>query len=456
MPTPQEINKFKLCALNFLQISNYQLPITKYQKIMSFQAEVFQNQYLNQGAKEVHAIMTVKVEGGEEMKSTPIKGRLFGIICDTSGSMGGSKIHAAKDAMVKVVNLLPEDAHFFIITGSSGANIVFSLSKATTENKKQAIAAIKGITANGGTLMSTWLSEAFQQFKKMPEGVRQALLLTDGQNDDSDENQLKSILRHCEGAFQCDCRGVGTNWKVKQLQEISSKLLGTTDIIPNAEMIETDFRNILEKAMSKNVSDVSMRLWTPQGAKVLFCKQVSPDIVDLTNRAKTVKPQVADYPTGAWGQNESRDYHFCIEVNPGNVGEEMLAGRASLVYTVNGAETKVAEARILAIWTDDDVKSAKIDRRVAHYTGQAELAQSIQEGLEARDRGNVEIATAKLGKAVQLAHESGNEGTTKLLKKVVDIEDAPTGTVKLKREVAKEDAMALETRSTKTTRISKT
>jgi hypothetical protein len=92
---------------------------------------------------------------------------------------------------------------------------------------------------------------------------------------------------------------------------------------------------------------------------------------------------------------------------------------------------------------------------VAHYTGQAELAQSIQEGLEARDRGEIEVATAKLGKAVKLAHDSGNESTAKLLRKVVDIQDAATGTVRLKREVAKEDAMALETRSTKTTRIPK-
>ena len=420
-----------------------------------FKAEVFQNQFLPEGAREVHAIMTIAVEAGNGVAATPNNGSLFGIICDTSGSMGGKKIHAARDAMVKAVNLLPEDAHFFIVTGASKASVICPVSKATFEKKQQAIAAIKEMYASGGTLMSTWLSQALEQFNKMPNAVRQALLLTDGQNDDSDESKLNKILEACEGVFQCDCRGVGTDWRVAQLQKIANKLLGTTDIIPNAEMIEVDFRAILEKAMSKDVSDVAMRLWTPQGAKVLFCKQVSPDIVDLTHRAKIVKTQVVDYPTGAWGKQESRDYHFCIEVNPGNVGDEMLAGRASLVYTNNGVETKIVEARILATWTDDDAKSTKIDRRVAHYTGQAELAQSIQEGLEARAKGNIEVATAKLGKAVKLAHESGNEATAKLLKTVVDIQDAPTGTVRLKKAVAKEDEMALETRSTKTTRIPK-
>jgi uncharacterized protein YegL len=420
-----------------------------------FKAEVFQNQYLPQGTKEVHAIMTVTAEGGEGVTNTSMGSKMFGIVCDISGSMGGEKIHSAKAAMVKIVSLLPEDTSFFIVTGSGKAQLLFPVSKATPVNKQQAITAIKTISANGGTVISRWLFEALKEFEKMPNALRQALLLTDGQNDGSDEKQLDEVLQACEGVFQCDCRGVGTDWQVKQLQTISGKLLGTTDIIPNAAMIETDFRAILEKAMSKNVSDVALRLWTPQSAQVLYCKQVSPDIVDLTNRAKVVKTQVYDYPTGAWGKNESRDYHFCIQVQPGNIGDEMLAGRASLIYTVSGVETKVAEARILAIWTDDDAKSTKIDRTVAHYTGQAELAQSIQEGLEARDRGYVEVATAKLGKAVQLAHESGNEATAILLRKVVEIEDAATGTVRLKRDVAKEDAMALETRSTKTTLIPK-
>jgi hypothetical protein len=255
--------------------------------------------------------------------------------------------------------------------------------------------------------------------------------------------------------FQCDCRGVGTDWQVEQLRLVASKLLGTVDIIPTPQQMEADFRGILEKALAKTVSDVFLRLWTPQGAAVKFCKEVSPAIVDLTHRAREVKPQVREYPTGAWGKGESRDFHFCIEVAPGAVGDEVLAGRASLVYTDGGTENKVAEARILAVWTDDDAKSTKINHVVAHYTGQAELAHSIQEGMDARARGDEGRATALLGRAVKIAHESGNEATAKLLRRVVDVEDAEKGTVRLKAGVAKEDSMALETRSTKTARIAR-
>lgn len=425
-----------------------------------FTAQVYQNAYLPEGCQEVNAIMTIATDNESNNESnTSISlaasgaKRIFGIICDTSGSMEGEKIRAAKQAIAKLIELLPADVYFFIVTGSSTATLLAPLSLATDEAKQQALEALRKVTANRSTTISTWLRLALQQFQQMPGAIAQALLLTDGQNDSSDASALNIALNACENQFQCDCRGVGTEWRVQQLQTIAHKLLGTADIIPEASAIEADFRAILGQAMSKQVSDISLRLWTPQGAKVMFCKQVSPEILDITNKAKAVSAQISDYPTGSWGNQESRDYHFCIKVNAGNVGDEMLAGRASLVYSQNGVETKVAETRILAIWTDDEVRSAKIDRTVAHYTGQAELAQVIQEGMEERAKGNFEEATIKLSRAVQLSAESGNDATMKLLRKVVDVEDAATGTIRIRRDVRKEDEMALETRSTKTTRI---
>jgi hypothetical protein len=99
--------------------------------------------------------------------------------------------------------------------------------------------------------------------------------------------------------------------------------------------------------------------------------------------------------------------------------------------------------------------STRINPQVAHYTGQAELAQVIQEGQEARKLGDSDSATTKLGCAVQLAGASGNDDTAKLLAKVVDVVDAATGTVRLRARVANADEMTLETRSTRTVRVKK-
>lgn len=416
-----------------------------------FTAQVFQNEYLPAGAREVHAIMTVTAS--DEVAAPSSQGRLFGIICDASGSMEGHKIHAAREAMIRLIQVLPPDCGFFVIAGSETAHTVAPLALATPEAKQIAIDRVRRISAEGGTMISRWLLEAKRQFELAPNAIHQALLLTDGQNEPEDEPYFLPSLAQCQGAFQCDCRGVGTDWRVDQLRLISNKLLGTADIIASPAQMEADFRKILSAALSKSVSDVYIRLWMPQGSRVKFCKEVSPQLVDLTAAAQQRKPLTLDYATGAWGKGESRDYHFAIEVQPGAVGDEVLAGRASLVSISGAAETKLAEGRILAVWTDDDAKSTKINRVVAHYTGQAELAQSIQDGLDARTRGETERATVLLGKAVRIAHESGNEATAKLLRNVVEVDDPATGTVRLRRQVSKEDEMMLDTRSTKTTRV---
>jgi hypothetical protein len=79
----------------------------------------------------------------------------------------------------------------------------------------------------------------------------------------------------------------------------------------------------------------------------------------------------------------------------------------------------------------------------------------IQDGLAAKAAGQDDDATAKLGRAVQLANEAGDQEMTSRLRKVVEIDNAETGTVRLKKGVDKLDEMALDTASTKTTRVRK-
>lgn len=418
-----------------------------------FAVQVSQNQYLSQEADLVHAVMSIASTGAAGSSSG---GQLVeALLVDCSGSMDGEKIRSAKAAIEKTIDLLRDDAWFCVIAGTEAGRLMFPLAQATTANKTKAKATVRKLSAGGGTAMSTWLDQALNEFRKRPGGINHALLLTDGINEGESDDQLLGLLHACEGVFQCDARGVGTDWRPDQLRTISGKLLGTVDIIPKPADIEADFKKVIETAMSKSVADVSLRLWTPQGAEVEFCRQVYPEKVELTGRARVnpQSPQVRNYPTGAWGE-EKRDYHLCIKVVPGKVGQRMCAGRAGLVVTDKGQETKLAEAMILANWTDDEALSAVIHPEVAHYTGQVELADAIQEGLKARATGDEARATQLLGKAVQIAAET-NPDTMKLLRKVVQIEDEKQGTVKLLKGVKKEDEFALDTRSTKTARVTK-
>jgi hypothetical protein len=56
---------------------------------------------------------------------------------------------------------------------------------------------------------------------------------------------------------------------------------------------------------------------------------------------------------------------------------------------------------------------------------------------------------------VQLAAASGNEDTMRLLAKVVDDDDAESGTIRLRKATDKAAEMTLDTRSTRTVRLGK-
>ena len=134
----------------------------------------------------------------------------------------------------------------------------------------------------------------------------------------------------------------------------------------------------------------------------------------------------------------------------------MLAARVSLVAATSSGPEVLGQGLVRAIWTDDEALSTRINaqRRALHRPGRAGPGRSRKDWRPA-SRGDEETATAKLGRAVALAEQSGNEDTARLLAKVVDVVDAATGTVRLKKKVDDADEMALDTRSTKTVRTRK-
>lgn len=420
-----------------------------------FQASVYQNEYLPAGAETVDAIVTVT--SGKGATGTPASERLQMIVIDTSGSMteeGGRKIRAARRATQAAIDTIDDGTYFAVVGGHGGAYMIYpheGLAVASDATRSEAKQKVDRVEARGGTAIGTWLQAAAYLAGLRPDAIAHAILLTDGKNQHEKAHVLDQSIQGCVGLFQCDARGLGADWEISELRRIASALLGTVDIIPEPEAMEAEFTRLTEAAMGREVGSVELRLWAPKGSDIVFVKQVAPTLEDLTAKARPVNPLTRDYPLGAWADEEERDYHLEIRVPVGDVGDERLAARVMLV--IDGAEQPAALIR--AVWTDDERLSTRINREVAHYTGQAELAQVIHDGLMARDGGDAATATVKLGRAVQIAHEAGNDETVRLLQKVVDVDDATTGTVRLRRDVDKADEMALDVRSTRTVRVRK-
>jgi von Willebrand factor type A C-terminal domain/von Willebrand factor type A domain len=424
-----------------------------------FTVSVFQNEFLASGAREVNAIVTVTSSGAQAGPSHARAAQVVMVDCSGSMDYPSTKMAAARQATKAAIDAIRDGVPFAVVAGTHIARMTFPVTEylvpADASTRQAAKAAVDRLTAGGGTAIGQWLGMADRLFTGHEGAIRHAILLTDGKDEHEQAAELAAAIGRCEGRFTCDCRGIGTDWVVAELRRVAHGLLGTVDIVADPARLTADFQTMVQAAMGKAVADVRLRLWSPQGATVKFVKQVAPTVLDLTGKRQVTGPLAGDYPTGAWGA-ESRDFHVCVTVRSGSVGDEMLAARASLVSLDASGEAEVlGQGLIRALWTDDLALSTKLNRQVAHYTGQAELADAIQSGLEARKNGDLDTATARLGRAVQLAAQSGNTDTTLLLSKVVEVEDPATGTVRLKARVEDADEMALDTRSSKTVRVGK-
>ena len=433
-----------------------------------FHGAVHQNLYLAKGSREVHAVITVDAQGDAAIEhAQPPAAEV--LILDSSASMGApaEKIVKAKEAARAAIDELRDGVWFALITGSNGVRMLWpadqQLVVADPWTRAEAKDALRRLHTGGGTTIGAWLRLAAALLGDHPEAIRHAILLTDGRNEHESPEQLKAALRDCEGKFSCDCRGVGTDWSVSELRTISSALQGTVELVVEPDGLAEDFRAMMVNSMRKAVGDVRLRLWTPVGATIRFVKQTAPTLVDLSAHRVDSGVLTGDYPTGSWG-SESRDFHLCIELEPGQVGEEKLACRVTFMHTgADGADRPLRQAfshiepdgttesftsaRVRAFWTDDLEQSTMINDKVAEVTGRAELARTIQVGLAAHHGGDPDLAVDCLHRARKLAEEVHDDN---VLARLDQIYDADTGTFRLNRMSAEQE-MGLDIESTKTT-----
>ncbi len=418
--------------------------------------DVDHNRYLAEGSGTVDAI--VSVVAGKDVATSALAAqpdRVEAVIIDCSSSMLSpvAKFDAARRATAAAITELVDGTYFTIVAGTEKATLVYptdgQATRASAATRAAAARAVDGLRPSGGTALGTWLAFVRGVIARHPGAIAHAILLTDGKDEHETPERLLEEIALSEGKFSCDCRGVGTNWRVDELRSISSALMGTVDIVADPDDLADDFAAMMRASMGKSIPDLTLRLWTPVGARVGFVKQVAPTVEDLTHRRVDSGNQTGDYPLGSWGV-EDRDYHIQVEVEPAAVGREKLAARV----TVIAGDELLGQGSVAAEWTADTARSAVVSRGVAHYTGQAELAQAVQEGLNARRDGDVATATAKLQRAMELAVKSGNDGTAKLLGGFIEVDVHP-GTVRLRPDVAAADEMALDARSTRTARVRK-
>ncbi|HNM50527.1 MAG TPA: VWA domain-containing protein [Candidatus Obscuribacter sp.] len=423
------------------------------------------NGYLNLNADTLDAAFTLTPTGFDMAQAPRLEQNVI-FMGDVSGSMDSpaSKLKFMKLAMIGAIRKLPEHFYFAVVTFASSARAVVELCQATEANKKLAIAAVERITAGGGTEMSKGLKVVMQEQMRRPQAAGLCVLLTDGQNDGSDEGPLEEVLRDFQSkagqgmVVQVHARGVYSDFSFDQVNKIATATKGMApEYIEEADKLEADFAALVDLASANVISDVRLNVWTPKVVSIKACKKTLPFLQDLMG-SQTVDQTAgitSSFPLGAMNA-EVTEYFVTFALQPKPVGQAGSAGKVWVSFMYNGTKVETAPETIRCEWTGDhDTRSIRIPEGVARARGDVDFARNIQEGMEALKNGDKAAATQRLGAAAKFAHEKGDKELTQRLEALVVIEDAAAGTVKIKAGAEKDTnaTLRLESASIRTKKL---
>jgi Ca-activated chloride channel family protein len=116
------------------------------------------------------------------------------VVMDTSGSMEGEKITAARNSLMKFINLLDDRDRLQVVIFNSNIYSLTELSEVGPK-RQQVLTHVAGITEGGGTTLYDATIQSYQDLGKNgdPRHIRAVVLLTDGKDTES-QSSLDDVI----------------------------------------------------------------------------------------------------------------------------------------------------------------------------------------------------------------------------------------------------------------------
>lgn len=166
-------------------------------------------------------------------------------VIDTSGSMGGASIIAAREALTAGINGLSPDDTFNIIEFNSTTTVLHRRPVAASErNKHHAVQFIKQLNADGGTEMRPALSAALNR-DDGARRLRQVVFITDGSV--SDERGLFKLINDRLKGARLFTVGIGSAPNSFFMEEAAVAGHGTFTYIATAEEAQTVMEELFDR-----------------------------------------------------------------------------------------------------------------------------------------------------------------------------------------------------------------
>lgn len=231
-------------------------------------------------------------------------------VIDTSGSMNGTSINEAKNALLLALDRLQPSDRFNVIEFNSTTDMLFDTAQpATSDAISRAKAWVNALTANGGTEILDAIQHALKD-EQTPgdDGVRQVVFMTDGQV--GNENECFAYIRDHLGRTRLFTVGIGSAPNSHFMRNAARFGRGTFTYIGNVSEVQEKMGALFEKLENPVLSNVTLHLDDP--AAEMWPQRV-PDLYSgepIVVTVKSAKRGGRVIATATMGKEEWNDTHI--------------------------------------------------------------------------------------------------------------------------------------------------
>ena len=317
------------------------------------------------------------------------------MVLDRSGSMGGTKMREAREAVKYCVDQMLADDRFSTVIFDEHVDVLFESQQMNPANKTLLKSEIDTISSRGSTaLHEAWVAGGLQVARHLDnDAINRVILVTDGQANvgETDPNRIKEQARNLvETGVSTSTVGIGRDFNEDLLMPMAEAGGGNAWHVQESDDMTRIFSVELNGLIGQIGKNVTLRIKTRQGVR----------LVDMLNDFEVDRS--GDYRLPNLQVGLPLDIVVQLQVESGNSEDKLDAAEFSIRYV--DQDSGLPETLSVGL--------------LCEFAGQAEIAD-LPENLEVTRATQLLMNARARLEAMNRMDRHDRDGALQMLKSVV-------------------------------------
>ncbi len=221
------------------------------------------------------------------------------LVLDRSGSMSGEKLEMCKTAAIAAIKVLGPRDYAGVVAFDTTADWIVPMHR--LRSTSDVVARMRRLGSGGGTDMRVAFEEGYRELRKIPAGVKHAIILTDGHTAGEGYSETAAEMRKL--GITTSCVALGSDSATNLLDGIAKAGGGKFYSVAHPRMIPRIFVNEARRAARPLIYEDPQGFVPQLGANHEVLRAVTPPAGPLTGfvmssvKASSLVQVLLDHPT---------------------------------------------------------------------------------------------------------------------------------------------------------------